>query len=47
MNYEKNIKILTDFEKALKTLGNGQPVNFQIKNSEGDLIKVNKEEFAN
>jgi len=43
MNYEKNIKILTTLEKAL---GNGQPVNFQIENSDG-VKKVSKEEFAN
>ena len=43
MNYEKNIKILTDFEKAL---GNGQPVNFKIENSDGELKKVSKERFA-
>src|ERR1043166_4077680 len=41
---KKNIKILTDFEKAL---GNGQPVNFKIKNPDGELRKVSKEEFAN
>jgi len=38
------MKILTDFEKAL---GQGEPVNFQIKNSDGELKKVSKEEFAN
>jgi hypothetical protein len=36
-------KVLRDFEK---TFGNGQPVNFQIKSSDGKLIKVSKEEFA-
>lgn len=46
MNYEKNIKILTDFEKGLQVLGNGQPVNFKIKGSDGELKKVSKEEFA-
>jgi len=43
MNYENNIKILTDFEKAL---GNSQPVSLKIENPEGELIKVSKEEFA-
>ena len=46
MNYEKNIKILTDFEKGLKVLGNRQPVNFKIKNSNSELKKVSKKEFA-
>jgi len=41
---KKNIEILNDFEKVL---GNGQPVNFQIKNSDGELTKVSKEEFVN
>jgi len=40
---KKNVKILNDYEKILV---NGQPVNFQIKNSDGELIKVSKEEFA-
>lgn len=42
--FKKNMEILTDFEKAL---GQGEPVNFQIKNSDGELKKVSKEEFAN
>jgi len=46
MNYEKNIKILNDFEKALQILGNDQPVDFKIENSDGELKKVSKEEFA-
>jgi len=49
MNYEKfthNIKILTDFEKALSNLGNGQPVDFKIKDPNGEIKKVSKEEFA-
>ncbi|MCE8163693.1 MAG: hypothetical protein I3273_03745 [Candidatus Moeniiplasma glomeromycotorum] len=44
MNYEKfthNIKILNEFEKGL-----GQPVGFKIKDPNGELKKVSKEEFA-
>jgi len=40
---KKNIKILTDLEKVL---GNGQPVNFEIKGPDGELKKENREEFA-
>jgi len=44
---KKNIKILTDFEKDLKVLGNDQPVNFKIEGPDEELKKVSKEEFAN
>lgn len=43
-NPEKNIKNLDGLEKALCQ---GEPVNFQIENSDGKLVKESKEEFIN
>jgi len=39
---KKNMEILDEFEKGLS-----QPVDFEIKGSDGELRKVSKEEFAN
>jgi hypothetical protein len=45
-NYDEK-KVKKPVDELEKVLGNSQPVNFQIENSDGKLIKASKEKFVN
>jgi len=44
--YEKNMEILSGFEKVAKEIDGRHPICFEIKDRDGKLTEVSKEKFA-